>query len=140
MSDYDALLVALAAKFAHAVALAEGFFVQGSLPERVHNPGDLELGNRGWGVEQGKTIYFKADLESSLDDRADGWAALKRECVAILTGGSREYSPSDTFEEVSVKWTGGDNPGAWCKIVTDNLGVQPLDRLVDWVKAAAQQA
>jgi len=31
----------------HAIATAEGFFVDGSIPQRAHNPGDLVIPN--WG-------------------------------------------------------------------------------------------
>jgi hypothetical protein len=134
--DYDILIEQLASKLAHAIAIAEGGLVEGTLPWRIHNPGDLELGDRGYGICESKTIYVKADPTASLYDDTDGFSALRRECTAILTGASFEYSPSDTFEQMSSRWTGNDNQGAWCKIVTDNLGVQPLDRLVDWVKAS----
>jgi hypothetical protein len=136
--DYNELIASLASKLAHAIAIAEGGFVEGALPWRIHNPGDLELGDRGYGVDQLKTVFLKADPDADIYDKTDGFSALRRECTAILTGASFEYSPGNTFEEVAQRWTGGDNPGAWVKIVTDNLGVQPLDRIVDWVKASSE--
>jgi hypothetical protein len=135
--DYDALIAELASLLAVAIATAEGFYVAGSLPQRTNNPGDMKLGDRGYGVVEQKTAYQKADPNADLQDNTDGFSALRRECTAILTGASHVYSPSDTFEELSMKWTGGDNAGAWCKIVTEKINVQPLDRIVDWVKASA---
>jgi hypothetical protein len=134
--QYDAVIAELSLKLAKAIATAEGFFQPGTLPNRIHNPGDMKLGDRGYGVEHEKTIYAKADFNASLDDRTDGASALRRQCDAMLMGGSHVYSPNDTFESLSIKWTGGDNPGAWCKIVTDNLNVSPLTVLADWIKLA----
>lgn len=141
MTDQDKLdevIATLATKLARAIATAEGFFVVGSLPNRINNPGDMKLGDKGWGVQQEKTVYPKADFNSTISDRADGASALRRQCIAMLTGSSHVYSPSDTFAAVSVKWTGGDKPGPWCKIVTDNLNVNPIMVLNDWIKDAME--
>jgi hypothetical protein len=113
-------------QLSYAIAIAEGYFATDSLPSRINNPGDLELGDKGHGVEAGKTVYATAE---------DGWAALKRECKMILTGTSRVYNVSDTMEQMAHKWTGGDNPGAWCKIVMEKLGVDPMTTIADWIRA-----
>jgi hypothetical protein len=134
--QYSSIIDALAVKLAYAIALAEGFFMEGSLPARTFNPGDMKLGDRGFGMEQEKTIYAKADPAASLDDRTDGWSALKRECTAILTGASTVYSVNNSFVEVSILWTGGDNPGPWCKIVCAKLEVDPIATISEWVKGA----
>lgn len=126
--EYNSLIASLALKFAQAVALAEGYYVAGSLPNRINNPGDLELGDRGYGVEQQKTIYFTAE---------DGWDALERECTAILTGSSHVYSVDWTLSQVASKWTGGDNDGAWVKIVVEKLNLDPMTTIADWVKGVA---
>jgi hypothetical protein len=133
--DDVALIDVLAAKMAHAIALAEGFYVEGSLPARIFNPGDMKLGDRGYGTEQEKTVYLKADPNADIEDRTDGFSALRRECTAILTDTSENFPASDTFAQVALKWTGSDKPGAWCKIVTDTLNVNPLDTIANWVKA-----
>ena len=108
----DAVIDAKAAAFADAIAHAEGYFVPGSLPFRTNNPGDMELGDRGNGVLKGKTVYATAE---------DGFAALRRECTAILTGASVVYSVNWTFLEVANKWTGNDDPDAWCNEVCSRL-------------------
>ena len=136
--NYSALIMTLASEMAAAIALAEGGNVEGALPFRIHNPGDLELGDRGYGVEQAKTCYAQADPLAAITDETDGYSALRRECTAILIGASHAYSPSDTFEQIAARWTGGDNSGAWSRIVCGKLGVEPLDRLVDWVKARSE--
>lgn len=125
----------IASELAYAIAVAEGFFVADSVPARSFNPGDMELGDRGWGVLQGKTIYVKADWNASLDDRTDGCSALRRECIAILSGASLENPVNATFEAFAFKWTGNDAPGAWCRIVTEKLNVDPMMTLAAWVKS-----
>lgn len=136
---YNSVIDILASKAAHAVALAEGFYAAGSLPARIFNPGDMELGDRGFGIEQQKTKYLKADPNANLEDETDGYSALRREWTAILTGASLSFPVSFTFAQLALKWTGGDKPGAWCKIVTDTLNVNPLDTLSEWVKEATDQ-
>lgn len=133
--EYDSFITQLASELAEAITLAEGGNVEGALPFRIHNPGDLELGDRGFGVEQKKTIYAKADPSASLDDPTDGYSALRRECTAILTGASIIYRVTDSFEILASKYTGGDAPGVWCKIVTEKLNVEPMATLAEWVKA-----
>lgn len=124
---YELRINDLAAKFAYAIAVAEGYFANGSLPGRINNPGDMKLGDRGHGVEQEKTIYATAN---------DGWAALRRECLAILVGASHIYSVHWNMLQVAEKWTGNDRPGAWCKIVCEKMNIDPATTLASLVKGA----
>lgn len=133
---YDALIDRLSDKLAKAIALAEGFYLVGSLPNRINNPGDMELGDRGYGTHNKKTGYAKADIEADITDKTDGFSALRRECRAILTGASSIYHVDFTFAAIALKWTGNDNPGAWCKIVTEKLNLSPITTVADWVKSA----
>lgn len=135
MAEYDDKMLELAGELAVAISLAEGGNVEGALPQRIHNPGDLELGDRGYGVEQAKTVYLKADPEADINDHTDGFSALRRECYEILSGGSLVYRPSNTFVELSILWTGGDNPGPWCKIVCSKIQAEPTATLAEWVKS-----
>jgi hypothetical protein len=106
---------------AKAIAKGEGFGVPGALPTRINNPGDMELGDRGWGTEAAKTVYEKADWNADLKDKTDGCSALRRECFAILSGASHNFETSWTFLELAKEWTGGDNPNAWASIVCQEL-------------------
>jgi hypothetical protein len=135
----DQVIDNLAMEAAHAVALAEGFFVADSLPARCFNPGDLELGDRGWGVEQGKTIYVKADWQADINDHTDGCSALRREWIAILSGASHEYNLRMKFIDLAMRWTDNDNPGAWAKIVCANLEVDPTATIEEWITSRADQ-
>jgi hypothetical protein len=108
---------------AAAIARAEGWGVPDTLPTRCCNPGDLELGDRGWGVEQGKTIYQKTDFGADLQDKTDGASALRRECLAILSGASHIYQTTWTFLQLAQEWTGGDDALDWCRTVCEALEV-----------------
>lgn len=119
--------------FRAAIAKAEGWHVLGSLPQRINNPGDMKLGDRGWGIVEGKTVYLKADFAAPIDDKADGAAALWRECLAMLSGASPVYYVNDTFALVASSWTGGDNTVAWMNVVCSELGVTPNTTLRQYV-------
>lgn len=131
----DNVISIKAQRLAVAIARAEGFFVDGSLPQRTNNPGDMELGNRGWGVVNLKTVYGKADWNADIDDRTDGCSALRRECEAILTGASAMYSVNDTFDQLADRWTGGDSVTSWLNTVTQHLGVPASMTLREYVVA-----
>jgi len=105
-------------KIAKAIAQAEGFYTQGSIPQRAHNPGDIEAGDLGYGTISGKTIY-PAD--------AQGWQALYNQVQAMLDNSSANYSPADSIQDVADEYVnGGANTQAsidWANNVADLLGV-----------------
>jgi hypothetical protein len=111
-------------EMAQAIAKAEGFGPPGNLPTRINNPGDLELGDRGQGVNNGKTIFATVE---------DGWEALEGQVRWMLTGNSRIYKLSDTLLEVAEKYTGRDNPDAWAVIVAGELGITISTTLASYV-------
>lgn len=60
-------------KLAEAIAHEEGFYVEGSLPQRNNNPGDLRHGNgEVHPANQPNSVGAFATPE-------DGWAALERQ-------------------------------------------------------------
>jgi hypothetical protein len=99
-------------RIAKAIAKAEGFYVSGSVPSRAHNPGDLKLGDKGYGTIDGKTI-FPSDSQ--------GWQALYHEVQLILDGKSAYYQPSMSIADIGNIYSGGD-PN-WAQNVADDLGV-----------------
>ena len=107
-----------------AIEKAEGFGPPENLPTRINNPCDLELGDRGFGVEAGKTIF---------PSLIAGRAAAMRECWLMLTGNSHFYNPSKTFLQIAILFTGGDNPMAWATIVSGALGLTPENTLQDFL-------
>ena len=109
-------------RIARAIAFAEGFYKAGSLPQRAHNPGSLMLGDQGFGMIDGKTI-FPTDLA--------GWSALYRQVEMMLSGTSKFYNAGMTILEVARIYTGGDSPETWAVNVSKNLGVSTQTQLVD---------
>ncbi len=107
---------AAADALAQAIARAEGYFVPGSLPARINNPGDLELGDRGNGVTNGKTHYPSPFA---------GWEALRSETTMILAGKSHYIKPSMPLSQVAEVYTGHDNAPAWADIVAKAIGITP---------------
>lgn len=120
MPEDDAFRLGKIQKLAMAVAKAEGYGVEGALPTRINNPGDLELGDVGCGVEQGKTIYPNAKA---------GWDALERQCALILTDKSPYYQTQMTIMQFAMKYTGNDEAAAWAKTVADFLGLLTTNTL-----------
>jgi hypothetical protein len=108
------------------IAKAEGFGPLENFPTQIHNPGDLELGDMGWGVQSGKTVY---------PNDAAGWDALTHECQLMLTGESRVYNVSMTFLEVAGKYTGGDDPEGWARTVSQVCGMSLLNTLEEFLDA-----
>lgn len=103
-----------------AIAHAEGFFVHGSLPQHINNPGDLERGNQGHGVHNGKTIYATPE---------EGWAQLEHECTLILTGQSHYIKPAMTFDQMAAIYTGNDHAKEWAMVVAKQVGLKTTDKL-----------
>ena len=109
-------------KLAAAIGQAEGFGPAGNLPTRINTPGDLELGDLGFGTQATKTVF---------NTIADGWAALRREIEIIQNGQSAYYNADTTIASMAKLWTGGDNPDQWAQAVASALGVTPDTRLGD---------
>lgn len=107
---------ALIQKFSQAIARAEGFYTQGSVPQRSNNPGDLGNGDIGNGVVQtggpqgvGVTVYSNV---------TDGWIALSIKLRRMFAGASEVYLLSMSVEEMGMKWSGDPN---WGKNVAEFL-------------------
>lgn len=113
---------------ARAIATAEGFYVSGSLPQRAHNPGDLEMGDIGFGVINGKT-RFGTDQ--------DGWNALYEQIGRMLhLHGVSLYSPTMSIAQVAAEWVNGKtypstDSDAWAANFSRVLGVTPDMTLQD---------
>ncbi len=104
---------------AEAIAKAEGFFVNGSLPNRANNPGDLKVGDKGQGTIDGKTIFSTIE---------EGWQHLYYQVSIILNGTSSIYTPDMTIQEVANRYVNGNDqttPASegWARNVANSLGV-----------------
>ena len=105
--------------FAQAIANAEGFGVDGAIPTRANNPGDLALGDMGYGtLGSGITVF---------PSLAAGIQALENQ-VAKMTGGtSHVYNPNMSIAQAGSIYANGD-PN-WGSNVAKALGLSPTDTL-----------
>ena len=103
----------MASDLALAIAHAEGFGRDGTLPTRAHNPGDLAIGDKGHGTIGPEKITVFADDST-------GWAALEAQLNLIRSGASHIYFRSMTIREMGAKWTSTDSL-IWASNVVDWL-------------------
>lgn len=91
---------------AQAIAREEGFNA-GSVGTSANNPGDLELGDVGYGTitaAGGNKITVFGSLQ-------DGWNALTNMLTKDVTGGSSVYTPNESINDFMTTYSGG-NPNA----------------------------
>lgn len=114
--------------FAHAIAKTEGFYVRGSIPNRLHNPGDLKIIAKGnvypgqVGVGKGGHVRFRND--------AAGYAALYHQIDKMLEGKSRFYRQEMNLWQVGRLYA--QNSRLWAKNMGKNLGVSPSTTLEEY--------
>jgi hypothetical protein len=141
-----------AEKMAVAIARTEGFYVKGSLPNRLHNPGDIKSSIKN--AYPGQTGLYHGYVVFK-NDRA-GWRVLENQIIAIVTGESKRYTQEMTFAQIAKVYAASPQwPKTFCKIlqVTPNETFQeyfdlPLrvimtethqyDRLLLWSPNRAQ--
>jgi hypothetical protein len=118
--------------FATAIAKAEGFYVDGSVPQRAKNPGDLtDDGDVGNGfIETSGPMGAKITIYSTVED---GWAALVKKVARMLNGASHVYTLDMTILEVGIKYAGSSE---WARNVASSLGVRTASTLADYVGSA----
>jgi len=95
--------------FAQAIARAEGFTVNGTIPQRANNPGALKLA--GWPTINGIAVFDSID---------QGWAALHNQLQLIIDGRSRFYTLDMTIKQMGDTWE-ADPGDAWANNVAANL-------------------
>jgi hypothetical protein len=98
-----------------AIATAEG------APPSTNNPGDLELGDIGFGT------YTAAggQLITNFPTLAAGQTALENQINLIASGASKAgYTPSMSIAQVGNLYTGSSS-GAWANNVASALGITP---------------
>jgi len=109
-------------RLARAIAVSEGYYVEGSLPFRKNNPGALRL-------------FGETDTITEFATANAGWEALFEQLRKIFRGNSAYYHDGMTIAEMARVWTGGDRPDAWARNVSSYLGVSPNTRLKELVYA-----
>lgn len=114
--------------FAEAIAQAEGFYVNGSVPQRAHNPGDLGPGDVGSGYP---LIHAVGSDVSQLPDDQTGWELLYAKLRRIFTGASSTYNIDMTIEQIAMKYAGDWRN--WANNVARALGVPSTITLREWL-------
>jgi hypothetical protein len=94
---------------AEAIAVAEGFYIPGTIPNRANNPGDLTKGDFG---DTGVYITAKGGVQIiQYASVQDGWNALYQKLQNIANGGSSVYSPDMTLGQFINTFSGGGSTG-----------------------------
>ncbi len=104
---------------ARAIARAEGFYVQGSIPQTAHNPGDLKIPGSTNTIAGGITVFASDDA---------GWNALYKQLMMIVTGQSNVYNLDMSIAEMAARWT-ATQQGPWATNVAAALAVPTSTKL-----------
>jgi len=111
----DSSLSSRITRLAEAIAYAEGFYIDGSRPQRNNNPGDL-TSPLGFSFIGHDGIYV---IFSTLND---GWKALYKQVELMLTNRSGVYSNNMTILDVARRYTTTQQE-EWANNVASRLGV-----------------
>lgn len=103
---------------AEAISVAEGYHVEDSIPFKLNNPGDLEN-------SQGKKFAFLT--------AGDGWNALYRQVELMVSGRSKIYKPSMTWEQIGKLYDGEEEYMNWVNNVCKELEVTPESTLQGFI-------
>jgi hypothetical protein len=106
----------------NAIGTAEGFGVPNAIPTLANNPGDLEIGDIGYGtMGQGITVF---------PDAQSGTNALNSQLASIFNGNSNNYNPNMTIAQMGQTWAGGGQGSTnWSNNVSNSLGASPSSTL-----------
>ena len=118
--------------FAVAIAYAEGFYINGSRPQRNNNPGDLtvDIIGRGVGFDGPFVVYSTPN---------DGWEALRAQVGKIINNTSSIYNSNMTIAEIAQRYTTTEQ-SSWALNVANKLGVSPDTRIGDLIQTAENVA
>lgn len=110
----------------HAVALAEGANIAGSVPDRLNNPGDISDGLLTYGSE-----YADGSAVTKFPDKQTGWQWLYNKFQNIIAGGSSTYASTLSWSGIASKYAGDSS--SWLNNVISQLGVSPDSTPADYV-------
>ena len=101
-------------ELAKAMAKMEGFGIEGALPTRNHNPGDLR---------RSKFQSFVKDGFAYFPDDKTGWKALVYDlCIKIMGKSTTGITPESSLRDLIYKWTATDQY-AYLMFVASKLGI-----------------
>jgi hypothetical protein len=113
-------------QFATAIARTEGFYIRGTIPSRLHNPGDIMTNLRHAYPGQVSVYHHYAVFRSD----AWGWAALEDQIRQMLDGNSTKYNSSMTIVEVARVYA--ENWRYWSRTVSALLHIDPSTTLDEY--------
>ncbi len=105
--------------FAKAIARTEGFYLKGTIPNRLHNPGDIRTTLAH--AYPGQTRVYKGYAVFRND--AAGWAALENQIQRVIDGTSTKYTADMTMLQIAKVYA--ENYRYWGKTVCKILRVDP---------------
>jgi|SRR5215831_9299578 len=114
-SNVDTSATPQVQRIAIAIATAEGFYTQGSRPQRDNNPGDMTQDLIGRSVGKDGPFAVFANV-------GDGWANLYAQINLWLSGGSAHATPDSSIADIAGFYT-ADNQTSWATNVANALGV-----------------
>lgn len=109
-------------RMANAIAVAEGYGIDGAIPTRANNPGSLVI--PGW---TGETLG--SERISVFSNIAEGFQRLYFQLQIIKDGRSNVYTLSDTIESMGAKWAPLDSTSNWSRNVARQMSVPISTRL-----------
>ena len=102
------------ARLARAIARTEGFYVKKSLPNRLHNPGDIR--SRLAHAYEGQTGLYHGYVVFRSDQF--GWQALYQQIHRVLDDDSAYYNREMTFAQIAKVYAASPQwPKTLCKIL-----------------------
>ena len=112
---------------AQAIAVAEGYGVEGAIPTRANNPGDLTDVGQNFPGDTGQRIGQNIIVFAT---PTDGWNALYAQIRLWLSGNSHVVNPTDSISIIAMKYA-PDNPTAWAANVSAQLSAKGYNAGID---------
>ncbi len=113
-----------------AIAVAEGYGPPNHKATITRNPGDMGLGNIGYGTANESDPNNKITV---FPTHEAGWQALYSQVSKMVYGGSHIYNAGMTFAQIAQKWALSWQ--GWLVNMTNDLGVNPSTVLGDYVNS-----
>ena len=110
-------------RLAEYIAEFEGFYKDGTVAQRNHNPGNLVWSPYQIGTKDGFALFLTDD---------DGWKALKYQLQLIFDGKSKYYRPDMTIQDFINVWASTspyNERVAYAQYIANHFGVSPDTRL-----------
>jgi hypothetical protein len=105
--------------FAKAIARTEGFYIKGTIPNRLHNPGDIMTSLPH--AYPGQTGIYKHYAVFRSDKW--GWLALENQIQKVIDGTSTKYTQDMTMVQIAKVYA--ENWRYWGRTVCKILQISP---------------